>query len=351
MQAAGSPLGAYLLIHLDPANLKLTVAAMLTLVFFSMLQTPAQYIQLARRISQKLTCCFSAQHAQREGYTALPAGDFEHKCRHGQQEGQTSQQSRQYQGAAYNVTAIGHQASSQLINSQADYKHAARSADHGQAEPATAHLPNGRTQAQDLRAEVASSITIPSSLQSMHDSGHISASATSYSHTYNSPQDNLLFLVSSPDTDHTQSQSGTPQATLSDLNQKETDHKASAELPAATTHSALSSVQPVSPFERVQPPQDFQRPGADAKQGRCTQSVDRRRRIHSRPSMDMSHSMRISNLSTWRSGSLAAASGELNAARSNALSELEIHVSNRTGTQQCPPPVLRVSSKTLDLVR
>lgn len=71
-QVAGSPIGAYLLLHLDSAHLQLSIAGVLTLVFLSMVVTPAQFKQFWKSLKAKLASHKKAQHAQHEGYSTLP---------------------------------------------------------------------------------------------------------------------------------------------------------------------------------------------------------------------------------------------------------------------------------------
>ena len=71
MQVIGSPIGAYLLLHLDAAHLQLSIACVLTLVFLSMVVTPAQFKGWWHRISSKLSYQKQVKHAQRQGYSEL----------------------------------------------------------------------------------------------------------------------------------------------------------------------------------------------------------------------------------------------------------------------------------------
>ncbi|DBA80600.1 TPA: hypothetical protein ACH3X1_007859 [Trebouxia sp. C0004] len=71
-QVVGSPIGAYLLLHLDSAHLQLSIAGVLTLVFLSMVVTPAQFKQSWKSLKDKLASHKKVQHAQREGYSTLP---------------------------------------------------------------------------------------------------------------------------------------------------------------------------------------------------------------------------------------------------------------------------------------
>ena len=72
VQVLGSPIGAYLLLHLDAAHLQLSIAAVLTLVFISMVVSPAQGKQIYHSIRNSLSRQNQTQHAQHEGYSALP---------------------------------------------------------------------------------------------------------------------------------------------------------------------------------------------------------------------------------------------------------------------------------------
>ena len=72
LQVVGSPIGAYLLLHLDSAHLQLSIAGVLTLVFISMVLTPAQCKQSWQSLRSKLTVQKQTQHAQRDGYNVLP---------------------------------------------------------------------------------------------------------------------------------------------------------------------------------------------------------------------------------------------------------------------------------------
>jgi len=72
LQVVGSPIGAYLLLHLDSAHLQLSIAGVLTLVFLSMVVTPAQFKQSWKSLKDKLASHKKAQHAQHEGYSTLP---------------------------------------------------------------------------------------------------------------------------------------------------------------------------------------------------------------------------------------------------------------------------------------
>ena len=72
MQVIGSPIGAYLLLHLDAAHLQLSIAGILTLVFLSMVVTPAQCRQFWQSIRGRLPYPKQAKNAQLEGYTELP---------------------------------------------------------------------------------------------------------------------------------------------------------------------------------------------------------------------------------------------------------------------------------------
>ena len=72
LQVVGSPIGAYLLLHLDSAHLQLSIAGILTLVFLSMVVTPAQFKQSWKSLKDKLASHKKAQHAQHEGYSILP---------------------------------------------------------------------------------------------------------------------------------------------------------------------------------------------------------------------------------------------------------------------------------------
>ena len=71
MQVIGSPIGAYLLLHLDAAHLQLSIAGVLTLVFLSMVVTPAQCKEWSQSIRNKLSKQKQAKHAQRQGYSEL----------------------------------------------------------------------------------------------------------------------------------------------------------------------------------------------------------------------------------------------------------------------------------------
>ena len=71
MQVLGSPIGAYLLLHLDGAHLQLAIAGILTLVFLSMVVTPAQFKHWWHRIRSSLSHQKQAKHAQRQGYSEL----------------------------------------------------------------------------------------------------------------------------------------------------------------------------------------------------------------------------------------------------------------------------------------
>lgn len=71
MQVIGSPIGAYLLLHLDAAHLQLSIAGVLTLVFLSMVITPAQCKEWSQSIRNKLSKQKQAKHAQRQGYSEL----------------------------------------------------------------------------------------------------------------------------------------------------------------------------------------------------------------------------------------------------------------------------------------
>ena len=71
LQIIGSPVGAYLLLHLDAAHLQLSIAGILTLVFLSMVVTPAQFRESWQSIRGKLSHRQQAKHAQREGYSEL----------------------------------------------------------------------------------------------------------------------------------------------------------------------------------------------------------------------------------------------------------------------------------------
>lgn len=53
-QVLGSPIGAYLLLHLDAAHLQLSIAGILTLVFLSMIVTPLQVKQFVQKHRQHL---------------------------------------------------------------------------------------------------------------------------------------------------------------------------------------------------------------------------------------------------------------------------------------------------------
>lgn len=72
MQVIGSPVGAYLLLHLDAAHLQLSIAVVLTFVFLSMIATPAQFRDWWRGLAGRLSRRQQAKHAQREGYSELP---------------------------------------------------------------------------------------------------------------------------------------------------------------------------------------------------------------------------------------------------------------------------------------
>ena len=72
LQVFGSPIGAYLLLHLDAAHLQLSIAGVLTLVFLSMVFTPAQFKQCWQSIAAKLSFQHQAKRAQHEGYSELP---------------------------------------------------------------------------------------------------------------------------------------------------------------------------------------------------------------------------------------------------------------------------------------
>ena len=72
MQVIGSPIGAYLLLHLDAAHLQLSIAGILTLVFLSMVVTPAQFRQFWQSIKGILPYQTQAKNAQLIGYTELP---------------------------------------------------------------------------------------------------------------------------------------------------------------------------------------------------------------------------------------------------------------------------------------
>jgi hypothetical protein len=72
LQVVGSPIGAYLLLHLDSAHLQLSIAGVLSLVFLSMVVTPAQFKQSWKSLKDKLASHNKAQHAQHEGYSTLP---------------------------------------------------------------------------------------------------------------------------------------------------------------------------------------------------------------------------------------------------------------------------------------
>lgn len=71
MQVIGSPVGAYLLLHLDAAHLQLSIAGVLTLVFLSMVVTPAQCKEWSQSMRNKLSKQKQAKHAQRQGYSEL----------------------------------------------------------------------------------------------------------------------------------------------------------------------------------------------------------------------------------------------------------------------------------------
>ena len=71
MQVIGSPIGAYLLLHLDAAHLQLSIAGVLTLVFLSMVVTPAQFREGWQSIRSKLSHQRRAKNAQRQGYSEL----------------------------------------------------------------------------------------------------------------------------------------------------------------------------------------------------------------------------------------------------------------------------------------
>ena len=71
MQVIGSPIGAYLLLHLDAAHLQLSIAGVLTLVFLSMVITPAQFKDWWQSIRSKLSHQKHAKHAQLQGYSEL----------------------------------------------------------------------------------------------------------------------------------------------------------------------------------------------------------------------------------------------------------------------------------------
>lgn len=60
-----------MLLHLDAAHLQLSIAGILTLVFCSMVVTPAQFKQCWQSIKAKLVIPKQAKHAQRQGYSEL----------------------------------------------------------------------------------------------------------------------------------------------------------------------------------------------------------------------------------------------------------------------------------------
>lgn len=72
MQVIGSPIGAYLLLHLDAAHLQLSIAVVLTFVFLSMVATPAQFKGWWQSLAGRFPRQQQAKHAQREGYSQLP---------------------------------------------------------------------------------------------------------------------------------------------------------------------------------------------------------------------------------------------------------------------------------------
>lgn len=72
-QIVGSPIGAYLLLHLDAAHLQLSIAAILTLVFLTMVVTPAQ-VNTFVRSKMHLFRGSTAQQANSSGYMPLPQG-------------------------------------------------------------------------------------------------------------------------------------------------------------------------------------------------------------------------------------------------------------------------------------
>ncbi|KAL3145808.1 hypothetical protein ABBQ38_015185 [Trebouxia sp. C0009 RCD-2024] len=71
-QVIGSPIGAYLLLHLDAAHLQLSIAVVLTFVFLSMVATPAQFKGWWQSLAGRFPRQQQAKHAQREGYSQLP---------------------------------------------------------------------------------------------------------------------------------------------------------------------------------------------------------------------------------------------------------------------------------------
>lgn len=73
MQIVGSPIGAYLLLHLDAAHLQLSIAAILTLVFLTMVVTPAQVTTFVRSKMHYFQPS-TAQRANSAGYIPLPQG-------------------------------------------------------------------------------------------------------------------------------------------------------------------------------------------------------------------------------------------------------------------------------------
>ena len=324
--------------------------------------------------------CSPAQQAQREGYAALPSGGSDPKLQHTQglcpSAGNSKFQHAQREGLPALPTSNSNapcEKAKMLPAGSVTLQHAQHSAAKDVCNAATevdtqAACPASRSETDQTLHQADDSptshgpdldtspveaaaypISIPASQQPRPMPRHSMPTSTrNRSHT---PLQDSLLAHGSNDAAHNCQPS--PPASGMLLSSSKSNGAQQASVP----HSAFSNAQHLSPFEAAQQSQPgFQRRSFDAPHSlRHTQSMDRRRSLHRSPSM------RIADLSRWRSGNLASASAHLDPAKSCALEELGSSIPiQQDGFGSCagqanscsqPPPMLRVSSKTLDLVR
>ena len=336
-------------------------------------------MQTLRSLGQKLLCCSPAGPAQHQGYAALPAGGLDcklqhaqghhasaaatFKAQHTQREGlpaiSSSHSTPQREQATGNIKPhhLRHSPIKEGSNTvaevdyQAAYQGAPSRSETAEVWREAGDLPLSNDPTLDTTTLDAAAypISIPSSLQSRQIPRH-NRPTSSRGRSQTPLQDSLLAHGSSHTADD--SQPPTPASGMLLSTSRPTGIRQEP-----VPHSAFSNAHHLSPFEAAQKDQPaFQRRIVDTPQGlRNTQSMDRRRSLH------RSHSMRIADLSKWRSGNLASASANLDSARSHAFEDLGSSIpiqqnslgshSGHASSFQRPPPMLRVSSKTLDLVR